>query len=288
MLVWWSLLAVAWSAPPAEEEAPACEPVPAAELAEVAERVLGAWSSLDAEGVAEAQARLEGALPCVDGPVAPDVARRVHLARGLVAFLDDDADAALRAYVAARAITPEGEPVPGGLAAEHPLQRLWARALEVDEEAEGYDLRRKVDVAWSLDGVPQPDDASRLPGDRAFVLQVFGTVADRGPGVLYTGYHFSPVDVPASALPVGADPETRRRRQRQSRRWGTVVGGLLLGGAATTFGLGMVERQRFLDGEVGILDAEEVQAKANLYGGISAGLAAAGATLGTVVWTVKW
>lgn len=287
MLLWWSLLAVAWSAPPVEE-VPPCEPVPGAAIAGWADDVLAAWSSLDAEGLQEAQERLAAAIPCADGPLAPETARQVHLASGLVAFLDDDPDAALRAYIAARAIAPEGDPVPGGLAPEHSLERLWTRALEVDEEAEGFDLRRKVDVAWSVDGAPQPDDASRLPGDRAFVLQVFGTVADRGPGVIYTGYHFSPVDVPASALPVGADPATRRRRQRQARTWGTVVGGMLLGGAATTFGLGMVERQRFVDGEVSIANAEAVQAKANLYGGISAGLAAAGATLGTVVWTVKW
>ena len=85
--------------------------------------------------------------------------------------------------------------------------------------------------------MPTADRLARDP--RVDLVQLFGPERS----VAYTGYHVSTADVPVSELSLGLDPtEVRERRRKQARLWGSVVGGALLAGGATAFGLAWSDR----------------------------------------------
>jgi hypothetical protein len=117
------------------------------------------------------------------------------------------------------------------------------------------------------------------------LLQLLGP--DGAPA--YTGYHLSTTTIPVDELALAASPsEIRARRRKQARLWGSVVGGALLAGGGVTFGLGWSQREALGAGEVPLAQVEATAATANTLGGVSYGLAGAGALLTTLAWSVPW
>ncbi len=244
-----------------------------------------------------ARHRMGSLMVCVETPMRPEDAVQLHRARAFVAFADKDLDATERAFAAVHALQPEWSLDPSAIPTSHPLWRIYESAVDDDEDPRTLPLTATPEHGWSIDGTRYPlvsdtrDEAGQLgedyslPADRAFVLQAFGPKGE----VTYTGYHFSPSNIPLTDLVVLPDPGAIRRRARKgSRLAGSIVGAALLGGAGVTFALGWKDRQGFEDRSVAPGDAYAVQRRANLLGGASTGLAGAGALAFAVTWAVPW
>lgn len=283
--MWLTWIAVALAGAP-------CPSTPAA-LVAVAEEVERAWTEADGPAFEAASARLDVEVGCVDAVVGADEAAVVHRARALAAFVQGDVEASRRAFVAVRLLAPGWRPPDAVVPEGHPLRKVFDAAAP-PEAPRTVELRTLPEHGWVVDGAryPLPREALAgrapaygLPADRAFVLQLLGP--DGAPS--YTGYHLSTTTIPASELALAASPsEIRARRRKQARLWGSVVGGALLAGGGVTFGLGWSQREALVAGQVPLDDVEATAATANTLGGVSYGLAGAGALLTTLAWSVPW
>lgn len=286
----WILLAAAL----AGELERVCPPEPTQAVVDTARRVEQSWFDLDDATFSMARHQLVALLPCVDQALTVEQSVQLHRAEAISAFVDGEMDAARRSLAALHVLAPDWSYPEGALPPDHPLRRLIDDAHGLDVGDVG--LAVTPQTGWSVDGTrfPGPDDprapdgtltaSYTLPTGRAFVLQVFG---DDG-HVVYTGYHLSTVDIPVQDMQALPTPEElRKKRQKVARLVGTTVGGAMIGGAAVMLGLGMSERRDVVEG-MPLTDIEPAQARANVYGGTSAGLASAGATVMAVVWAVRW
>lgn len=279
-------VALAWS----QERVVSCPPDAAEVVLASAEEVANAWYGLDEAAFGAARSRMADGLPCVQ--VALDVPQTVtlHRARAITAFVDGDMDAAKRSFAALRTLDPSWTPPADRVPPDHPLWKLWASSLDGDTP-KTVEITVLPEHGWAVDGTRfDPADAVEgvpytLPMDRAFVLQVFedDTVA------AYTGYHVSAVDVPVDKMVLSDKFRLLHvRHTKQAHIWGSVVSGVLLAGAATTFGLGWQAREQINRGETALVDIEDAAERGNVLGDVSYGLAGASAVLMGVAWTVRW
>ncbi len=281
-----------WMAVASAADAGACAPWAKEALLEASDRIEATWASGEGAAFGDAHRAFEAALSCVDAPFVPAEAVRIHRSQALVAFVKGDAEAAKRSMMAARTLDPSWalpvELVPPG----HPLWKVYA-AAEPPAEPALVPFLATPSHDWSVDGTPfragplHKDELPDLglPADRAFVLQIL----DDDGAPTWTGYHLSTATVPVDAFELGPDPaELRARRRKNARIWGSVVGGALLVGGGTAFGVGWSERERIANGEVPLTEVEATAAKANTLGGVSCGLGGAGALLVTLAWSVPW
>lgn len=285
-----------WAAFASEPER-VCPERPRDEVVRAARDVEQRWLHLDEAGMQLARSRLAPLIGCLDVPLEVRDAVAVHRARGILAWVDGDTDAALRAFRAVHRLQPGWTLPEDLLPREHPLWRIYEAAAEDEGDDRGVALRIPPPHGWVLDGVVLPEpEAPRaedgrllrdyeLPADRAFLLQL----REDGGGIRYSGYHFSTVDIPVGELVLGPTPEEiRRRRSKAAHIIGTVVSGAMLGASAATLGLGLDQRARLTSGDVEISEVTSIQSRANTLGATAAGLGAAGATLMTVTWAVRW
>lgn len=251
------------------------------------------WLHLDGPGFDVSRNRLGKLMMCLDDAVDPEDALAIHRARGLIAFVDGDQDAARRAFAAVHALQPEWVPPEKLVPREHPLWRLFEGSVDKDEDPKLIPFRTAPEHGWSVDGTRFPRPASDprakepvgLPADRSFVLQVF----DRKGIVSYSGYHFSTADVPVQDILLPVERTIRqKRRRRDARIASSVLGGLFVVGAATSFGFGWQERELLVHQQVPMSEAEAVQARANTYGGVSYALAGAAALSFTLGFSIPW
>jgi hypothetical protein len=284
----WTLawLALAWS----QEAEVVCPPDAAQAVVVSAEALTTAWYSLDEGGFEAARGAMTQGVGCVQ--VALDVPQAValHRARAIAAFVDGDMDAAKRSFAALRTLDPAWTPPADKVPPDHPLWKLWASSLD-GEAPKSLEITVLPEHGWAVDGTRfNPADAVEgepygLPLDRAFVLQVF----EDDERASYTGYHLSAVDVPVDKIVLSDKLRLlHARRTKQARIWGSVVGGALVAGAATTFGLGWAAREELTSGQTELVDVEAVAERANLFGDVSYGLAGAGALAVSVAWSVRW
>jgi hypothetical protein len=237
--------------------------------------------------------QLRGLLPCVTRSMTLEESLVLHRAFALDAYVLGDLEAVRRSFGALRMLDPAWlPPAPEG----HPL---WALFHEAPIEVTTARLVVMPEGGWSVDGTYfemvaegedplTPDEEVEphsLPSNRAFVLQVF----DLDAMTTYTGYHFSPVDIPITDLVVVPDRAAlRKKRRKLSRQVGTAIGSALLVGAGVTFGLGMAERAEVTGGDTELDGLKAVQLRGNTYGWTSAGLATLGATTFGLAWGVRW
>ena len=252
----------------------------------------------DTDAFSASRRRLGQLMLCVQEPLAlPDVIQ-LHRARAIIAYVEEDLEASRRAFSALHALQPDWSLPSDQLSYEHPLWRVAEEAFQRPTTDATIGLAVTPTHGWSVDGTRYPrvddpiDEEGRpegtyyLPSDRAFVLQVFG---DDG-HVIYTGYHFSTVDIPIQDLIVLPDPsEVHRKRKVFARAIGTGVGGALLAGAAVTLGMGIDARAPVLNGELTDLnEVDRARERANLFGQTAGGLAGGGALIITLAWTIPW
>lgn len=232
---------------------------------------------------------------CIDEPLMADDVAQLHRARAIIAYVEEDLEASKRAFAALHALKPEWTLPQDQLSFEHPLWKVAEEAMAVEEREIG--LAVSPTHGWAVDGTryPTADDPLDeeghptgeyfLPADRAFVLQVFGDHEE----VIYTGYHMSTVDIPIQDLVVMPDPrEAHRKRRVLARAIGSSIGGALLAGAAVTLGIGVDIRAPLLKNQVPLANIDATQARANLFGQTSAGLAGGGALVISLAWAVPW
>jgi hypothetical protein len=249
-----------------------------------------AWLGLDGPGFEVHRNRLGRFVACVDVPLTAADALLLHRARALVAFVDGDTEGARRAFAAIHALEPSWTP-PAEIPPDHPLRALWQDAVDDDEDPKILRFRAAPTHGWALDGTrfPRPGDPQDvidtygLPDDRAFVLQLF----DEHEAVSYTGYHFSPADVPVRELSV-VDHDATRPRRRAARIAGASLGGALLAGGAVAFAFGWQDRAAVAGGDVPLTDVLHRQARGNALGGAAYALAGAGALALTLGVAVPW
>lgn len=127
-------------------EAPCGAPAGPAALQESAERASVAFGALDPPTFAAAREDLDAGLPCLDQPVPPEVAARIHVVSALASFLDDDEAGTVAAFQAAQAADPAlslGDWLPEA----HPVRLDWRFAQRLEtalpspvEVADGAEL----------------------------------------------------------------------------------------------------------------------------------------------------
>lgn len=284
MLVWSTL---AWS----QDVAVVCPQDASATVFAATEQAAAAWYALDEEAYAAAQDRVDQLTPCVKVALDGVQATALHRARAIAAFVKGDVDAARRSFAAVRTLDPSWTPPADKVPPDHPLWKLWATSLDARAAPRTLPIRVLPAHGWSVDGArfdPAVDANAEatpytLPLDRAFVLQLF----DDDASASYTGYHLTVADVPVDRILLSDDGHARKRR-KQAHVWGSVVGGALLAGAATSFGLGWSDRAAVASGDTKLVDVEPLAQRANVLGGVSYGLAGASAVALSVAWAVRW
>lgn len=286
MAAWW-VASPAWAGT-AEVSCPEQARRTAVEAAEQVER---AFVELDETGFDIARNQLGLLMSCVETAVTVRDALAFHRARGIVAFVDEDLEAARRSFAAVHALDPTWTFNPDELPVEHPLWAVWEGAVDTDESERPLRMGSTPENGWSVDGTQFTRQADKegtvyvLPADRAMVLQVYGP--DGSP--TYTGYHVSPASVPSHVIVVMPDKSSLdKQRRKRARVAGTVLATGLLAGAGATLGLGLAERRAFDNDEVAIEDVDEAQLRGNAFGGTAIGLASAGVLTATMAWTVRW
>lgn len=293
--IWLWLMVGAWAEDPGADVI--CPEDTREAVLDAALAVEQAWLHLDGPAFDVARNRMGRFLMCVDVPLTAEDALTMHRARGLIAFVDGDHDAARRAFAAVHALQPDWKPPEHLVPREHPLWRVFESAVDDDESAKMVPFRALPSHGWSVDGTryPRAQDpvdehgaptgSYGLPGDRAFVLQVF----DKRAFVTYTGYHFSTADVPIQDIVEHTRMTAERlRRRRNARIVGSVLGAGLLAAGATTFALGWDERAGFEQGTLTLEEAPATAKRANDLGISGYSLAGAGALAFTLAWSIPW
>ena len=108
--------------------------VSTADLNLVIDEVEAAYIALDVSGVTDRLAALDALTPCLSESIPRTDMARYHRAQGLGAFINRDAEAASRAFLAARSIEPDAT-LPSSLVSQgHPVQLLYARLSLEDRE----------------------------------------------------------------------------------------------------------------------------------------------------------
>lgn len=131
-----------------------------------------AFATLDAAGVASGGTRLDLLAACLDAPITPALAVRLHATEGLVAFVAGDTDTAATAFAAARRINPAWVPDPALVPKGHPIRAL---ALRVDPATLGTErVAAPASGTLDFDGEPGLDRPSGTPTVAQWVVD--GTV----------------------------------------------------------------------------------------------------------------
>ncbi len=180
-----------------------------------------AFAALDADGVSVAASRLEVLATCLDVPIDPALAVRMHGAAGLAAFVGGNSERAAVAFAAARRIdpgwTPDATLVPKG----HPIRAL---ATRIDPATLGVErVAAPAEGALVFDGVP----ARARPNGTATVAQ--WVVEDR---VVSGAYVWPEAPLPPYDVATGGDEPARAPRpDRSLGAWLGVTGaGVLASG----------------------------------------------------------
>ena len=156
-----------------------------------------AFAGLDAAGVASGGARLDLLAACLDAPITPALAVRLHATEGLVAFIAGDADAAAAAFAAARRINRAWTPDPALVPKGHPIRAL---AVRVDPATLGTErVAPPASGTLDFDGEPGLDRPSGTPTVAQWVVD--GTVVSGA--YVWPGAPLPPYDV---AVGVGSRP----------------------------------------------------------------------------------
>ena len=144
-----------------------CPPDAAHTAVLAAREVEVAWRALDAASLEAARARLARHLPCAERLLEPVEAAYVHRARALLAYVESDAEASRRGWMAVHALVPGTEPLTSVLVKDHPLARLEADAMG-RVAGRAYPFVVRPVYGWAVDGARD----APLPAERAFVFQV--------------------------------------------------------------------------------------------------------------------
>jgi len=143
---------------------------PTTALVDAMDRAEAAYADLDVEGFQQATVEVDYLVPCLDEPLPPAEAARLHRLRGIGYHSTQRTEAATAAFRAARAAHPEWEP-PTELFPEG----FELRTLYLDQPtatSPGHRLPRPAGGDLWVDGQP----ARSLPTDASALVQV---VVDR-------------------------------------------------------------------------------------------------------------
>lgn len=195
----------------------ACPATPSAVEAGIV-AVERAFSAMNAAGVASAASTLEVLATCLDAPIDPALAVRMHGTAGLAAFVAGDSERAAVAFASARRIDPSWAPnatlVPKG----HPIRALSTR---IDPASLGVERLRPPSAGILIfDGVP----ARGRPDGTATVAQ--WVIDDRvvSGAYVWPGAPLPPYDVASG----GAKTASPSRPNRSLGAWLGVTGASLL------------------------------------------------------------
>lgn len=195
------------------------------------EEAYRAYTAFELEPFALEVAGIRGDLSCLDAPIAPPVAQRLHLVVGLAAWLDQDPRSMAAAVRAVYALEPGYEP-----GAEIAPQGSRIRAVfDTAREGEpGLLLAVEAPPLWVDGGL----GVSALPQERAALVQWH----DRG-GTLHSHY-LDGLGVPASLVEqLGLDAPRPAPERHRSRTLALVGGAALLGSAGSLWGAHGLEQR---------------------------------------------
>jgi hypothetical protein len=156
---------------PLAEAAPCEAPVPGDQLVALADDAQAAFSEMDGGGFDAAVQGVEAGVPCLDAPLSPAQAGRVHMTLGLDGYLARDTARSVRAFQAAQAADPALDPS-SWLPETHPLHQEWRFAQGLAAAAPD-DIAPPDGVRVFADGVvskalhtTRPAVLQRVEGDR--------------------------------------------------------------------------------------------------------------------------
>lgn len=175
-------------------------PAPPAEVEAGIVRVEQAFAALDAEGVRAEGERLEVLAACLDRPIPPALAARLHGTEGVVAFVAGDPDRAATAFAAARRVDPAWTPDPTLIPKGHPI-----RALAVSIDPGTWAPERVVAPARGellFDG----EAATARPGGVPTVAQWVVDAAVVSGGYVWPDAPLPPYDAAGGGTPTPARP----------------------------------------------------------------------------------
>lgn len=137
-------------------------------------RVERAWTSMDTASVQSEEARIRSLVACVDMPMTPQLAARVHRGLGLVAVTRGDQESAARAFAAARLASDEVQMTSTLAPPGSPVAKLYERPIQA---LPPIPLPGRPRGAILVDGRA----VDELPAGRPLILQHLareGTVLD--------------------------------------------------------------------------------------------------------------
>ena len=245
-------------------------PVPARDLTGALIRGDIAFAALDDVAFATARAETAALLPCVGEALPPGLAAAVHRQEALAAFLAREPAAAVTAFRAVQAATPDARLDPTLAPPGHPLGLLF-------QVAAGLPDAPSAPLPTPAFGWLQVDGAAgrAAPVDRPYVLQ---HLDPHGRAVLTARVQ------PGSPTPDYATAPGRRGppSSRQALRLGLGAGALALGAAAGAVGWRGEQAERaYWDPSLSPGAAEAMRARANAAAWTATGLGGAAVALGT-------
>ena len=257
------------------------EPVDVGQLGRIVDMAETAWVVMDRASFEQATLQRRELLACLDEPLGPDLAIRLHLHEALAWSLERRTDLSQAAFRAILTLHPDWE-LPLDVAPEqHRLRQEFAqlRRQELGDPRQPF-FNPGGEGALMVDGV----EADSVPSDRPFVVQVLddtgavahshyftpGSDAGVGPSWLVSGY------APAESRVLG-DGLVERQRTGAVLMGGGVGLGLLAGGL---YALASSRAADLENGELGCGELEPRRTQVNQLVASSVGVGALGLGLG--------
>jgi hypothetical protein len=267
-----------------------CEPgVTTEALATELDKLETAFIAADEAGFQTAFEAFEAQLPCVDAPLDPGVAARVHRAQGARAYLAMQPELTVGAFASARLIEPsfrfpeEAAPAGGPLEKEYLAVELGSRSVAALEAPAGVELL--------VDGQPARERSADWP----VLVQLIGAEqAVAATAYLWPGEPLPTLPEPPPPEPVAAPepsladaPAPVPSRGRQIALFG--VAGVAAASSVASLLVADTAASDYRDNSHSLGELNELRGRANTWTALAggAGLVALGAGTGAVL-VARW
>jgi hypothetical protein len=256
-----------------------CEPgVTTEALATELDKLETAFIAADEAGFQTAFEAFEAQLPCVDAPLDPGVAARVHRAQGARAYLAMQPELTVGAFASARLIEPsfrfpeEAAPAGGPLEKEYLAVELGSRSVAALEAPAGVELL--------VDGQPARERSADWP----VLVQLIGAEqAVAATAYLWPGEPLPTLPEPPPPEPAAPVPS----RGRQIALFG--VAGVAAASSVASLLVADTAASDYRDNSHSLGELNELRGRANTWTALAggAGLVALGAGTGAVL-VARW